>query len=212
MGVDRLNHWGRTGALKSRSTVQVWYGTKKLEKNVFCEGVRTMTRTSSPRRVMEKVGDVPSTLQIRRNSRVAKESLSPVYYAAATPVPSCISTPGDIHNVVQKMKMTLPIRKAVAATAFVISVVILVTTIATVSVPTCFDCRAVHIVGDYPLSNPTSVNYGNMTFLLADDAAADTFIANPEELLPLTLKASMLWTNPGYWLGEGAKAERCACA
>lgn len=78
------------------------------------------------------------------------------------------------------------------------------------STPACSDCSAAHALHD-AASPELAVDYADVTFFLGDAESVDRFITNPEAEVPASIKATSLWSNPAYWLGDN-KAVRCACA
>ena len=72
----------------------------------------------------------------------------------------------------------------------------------------CSSCE-----GAVALSEGATVpaEFAGVTYLLADKAAADAFVAAPEDNIDLLTKFTSLWTNLGYLTGDYGPASRCSC-
>ena len=78
------------------------------------------------------------------------------------------------------------------------------------TLPECSSCDSAVA---YALSEGATVpvEFAGVTFLLADKAAADAFVAAPEDNIDMLTTVTSLWTNYGYMTGDYGPASLCSC-
>ena len=85
------------------------------------------------------------------------------------------------------------------------SVVVTMSLMGSSSIAACKDCTSAVSLDE---GSTSAVSYGGTTFLVAD---AEKFVADPEEYIPMSIKATQFWSNSDYWMGTN-KATHCTCA
>ena len=151
------------------------------------------TRNQSPASVMDRKEVEPITEKIASKTK----SMTPPVETAPEPLP-------------QGKKSTKALGVLTLLCAILLATASAVTMVSPALSKSCGSCESAVLCAEEGKAT-AAVEFGGVTFLLADAQAAAAFVAAPEEHIPTMTMATSFWTSPTYLTGQTPPAEVCSC-